>query len=632
MKLVSVKVRNFRSIKDNRIDFEPTCRVLVGINESGKSNLLKALRLLADDFSPSRVDDVREPLAGEAAIETAYVRFQFRLEKAETNELRSEISKSILSKQPNPTICTKGATNLRLDQFCLTRDSAALYEVDLLKEKAATMYWSMPDSMQIADGWHKPSAECPADYEVLSGEQTKLLKSFKLVRSKDFPDIAPAYLSPAETDDLNQLSGGAIVSIARRERPTTVFWQYDEEFLLPSSVEIASFAANPEKHLPLKNMFVLAGIAQEQIGPSLSDVQKGSHNLVQNYLDRIAERTTAHFRSVWKEYRNVSFSLRINGSAIIPGIKEENTHDFARRSDGFKRFVTFLLIVSARDQAKQMENTLLLIDEPEISLHPSGARYLRDELLRISKHNYVVYSTHSIFMIDSADVGRHYVVTKKGEITTIQPAAESNIVEEEVLWNALGHSAFSVLKEKNLIFEGWKDKRLFEVAIATATSALKRKFQSVGICHAKGASSIKSITPIMKLASRDCLILSDSDGPALSEQKRYKADKGYGTWLTYQEVDKSITAVTGEDFVKRGAIARAVNEALKGKSLPAFSETDLPADGNRLKAIRNWLIKHSVTQDQAKDIIDETKNQLFDTLAATDLEPKYTTLLEGIEL
>lgn len=54
MRLKSVEIRNFRSINDITVDFDPTCRVLVGINESGKSNILNALALLSDDNDPDK--------------------------------------------------------------------------------------------------------------------------------------------------------------------------------------------------------------------------------------------------------------------------------------------------------------------------------------------------------------------------------------------------------------------------------------------------------------------------------------------------------------------------------------------------------------------------------------------------
>lgn len=64
MKLDRVQISQFRSIKDLEIRFQPTCRILVGKNESGKSNILKALSLLNDDISID-VSDLREGLPGE---------------------------------------------------------------------------------------------------------------------------------------------------------------------------------------------------------------------------------------------------------------------------------------------------------------------------------------------------------------------------------------------------------------------------------------------------------------------------------------------------------------------------------------------------------------------------------------
>src|SRR5206468_7778106 len=119
------------------------------------------------------------------------------------------------------------------------------------------------------------------------------------------------------------------------------------------------------------------------------------------------------FSSVWKEHQSPSRERVPAGEQPIRGVREKNRYDCARRSDVFKRFVSFLLLISANAKSGSLADTLLLIDEPDTSLHPSGTRFLRDELLRIAKTNYVAYSTHSIFMIDRDNIGRHIIVTKK---------------------------------------------------------------------------------------------------------------------------------------------------------------------------------------------------------------------------
>ena len=58
------------------------------------------------------------------------------------------------------------------------------------------------------------------------------------------------------------------------------------------------------------NMFNLAGITD--IKPSIEKARQGTNNQFQNYLDGVAKKATNNFRNVWKEYKNVEFSLRLN--------------------------------------------------------------------------------------------------------------------------------------------------------------------------------------------------------------------------------------------------------------------------------------------------------------------------------
>lgn len=52
MKLDRIHIKNYRSIMDVVINLDPACRVLVGKNGAGKSNILNALSLLNDDTTP----------------------------------------------------------------------------------------------------------------------------------------------------------------------------------------------------------------------------------------------------------------------------------------------------------------------------------------------------------------------------------------------------------------------------------------------------------------------------------------------------------------------------------------------------------------------------------------------------
>ena len=84
MILKKVQIENFRSIKNETLDFsEDNCKILVGINEAGKSNVLKALNCYKQDYG---VESIRRPKA-EENIENYKISYHFQLSQEEKSEL-----------------------------------------------------------------------------------------------------------------------------------------------------------------------------------------------------------------------------------------------------------------------------------------------------------------------------------------------------------------------------------------------------------------------------------------------------------------------------------------------------------------------------------------------------------------
>jgi energy-coupling factor transporter ATP-binding protein EcfA2 len=632
MKLERVHIRNFRSIQDAELDFSSKCRVLVGINESGKSNVLKAISSLGS-FVPSAADDIREPSPNEDPISESFVRFSFSLDKVELEAVFEEVSKSIFARNLNTAIiATNHRKKLTLKSFVQLRGQG-LYEVDLIANKKHPLYWAIGSNFELLPGWSRPSKACPKDHLLTAKDGTMvLLKTLRLVRTADCAGISD-WLEPAELKDLTEPVGSAVTTQIKLRIPQVLFWEYSENNLLPGAVSLEEFASDPDTCLPLKNMFSLAEI--DDIPKALNAARSGSRNTLHNFFAKVAEKTTAHFRNVWREHRSIEFELVPDGDNLIPGIREKNRFDFAKRSDGFKRFVSFLLLISAKVKSGELSDTVLLIDEPDISLHPSGARFLRDELIEISKTNHVVYSTHSIFMIDRENIERHIIVTKQNEKTKLSEANESNVVDEEVLFNAIGYSIFESLRKKNLVFEGWSDKHLFQTAmkrVPSNYSSLKKAFAEVGICHAKGVKDIKNITPMMELANRSCLIISDSDAAAREKQREFIENQGYGIWKRYDELlEQSESIVTSEDFLKAAAFEPILKEVEGRLGIPGFNQTSLnDPRGGRLHVISEWLRSGNLSKEAREKEIRYIKKSLSKDLSAGDIDDVYFVYLVAL--
>jgi len=628
MRLKEVQIRNFRSIKHEDIVFDPQCRVLVGINESGKSNLLDALSFLSDEYDP-QPEDEREKLPDETGeYEDPKVRFIFDITD-DYETLCSWVSVQVLG-GVGVKIAKKGNRAFTIKQYCALFKEV-IYRINIIEKKKTPSYWSMETTgYKLEEGWKKPSIACPDGYKFTDSDgESHELKKLTLLKPKDEWNIPATHLEDAIFDDFHSAVTKKLLELIEGNLPEVVYWKYAEvEQLLPEKINLINFIANQNVCIPLRNMFHLAG--EQEIKEVLEREKEKGDLPLGNLLKRVANKSTEFFQSVWKEYKSIKFSLRINGDFIQCSVTEKNDRAFQRRSDGFKKFVAFLLNVSADTQTKRLSNALILIDEPEAGLHPKGAQYLRDELIKISKSNYVVYSTHSIFMIDRNNIDRHLIVKKKDEITKTEQASEGNIVNEEVLFNALNYSQFQNLKPINIILEGWRDKKLLKVATKTVERTF---FSETGIAHAKGVKSYKWFIPILELAERKAIIISDNDKPAKEEQKKYKELKHSTEWKRYDEISPSINAKTGEDFLKKDYLVVKLKTTTKlhGTEI-SLSESDIP-DNNRLDYIKQKLRENGFTEgDKIKGILDDFKTALFEGLTKSKVEDRYNDFLKDLKL
>jgi hypothetical protein len=590
--------------------------VLVGINESGKSNILRALSLLDPDVEVEP-DDLREIRPREKPFTKAYVRFVFRVEPSDQESVVKVIRSKIGGKFDEPIIKI-GRDRLSVLGFVKSR-AEALYTVDLLKNERRHSYYALPDDAKIVGPWRwVPSKPAGA---AASPKATDFIIVDPRMR-----EFAGMELQDFEPEDLNHLVCTEFNKVLAEQLPTVLFWEYDEDQLLPGEIRISDFSADPETCIPLMHMFQLAGYSDI---PAELERAGERPNGMRNLLKRVSAISTQHLHRVWKEYQHVDFELVQNGDRINAHILDQyNTYDLSRRSDGFKRFVSFLLHISVKARADELTNTLYLDDEPDVGLHPSGARYLRDELVKVSKENYVVYATHSIFMIDGDHLNRHAIVSKKNEVTTVEEANESNFATEEVLFNALGYSLFEHLRAVNIVFEGWRDKRLFETALSdhrTKSNAVRALFSTIGRCFARGAKDVGRITAMLELARRACVVLSDSDQPAREHQRGYK---GYGTWFRYDEVFPAFPALTGEDFVTDDTfllvLKRIQSQDARLVRLPPII---FEKRHGKLKTIAAWFSRGGIAGDELKSVLEQVKQAVFDNLRAEQIEWSYYEML-----
>jgi hypothetical protein len=215
-------------------------------------------------------------------------------------------------------------------------------------------------------------------------------------------------------------------------------------------------------------------------------------------------------------------------------------------------------------------------------------------------------------------------------LTSISTSAAfmASFADEEVIYNALNHSIFENLKEKNLIFEGWRDKKLFLLALEN-DETLKNSFSNIGITHLQGVSDAARICPILELGNRSYLIVSDSDAPAKSAQSKFT---GTGTWKRWDEISSKKEIVTGEDFFTQTFLRKIVSElkngypAIQGLSLETL---DFESKGGALSNVSEW-IGSLMDKSTKKGFESHLKDELKKSMTLTDIDNVFYEYLKEL--
>lgn len=628
MELKKVVIKNFRSIKNETIEFDNNCQILVGINESGKTNILKAIRLLDPEVKISS-DDVRQLSHSESVRSVAEVMFVFRPSDYEWNSIISELKKEIVTDfDSSNDIISIGKIKYSLAEFLNTKREV-LYIADLKEAKKRYSIWGIPKEAKIIADWFSPSADTPhGSIKFMVGDDEFDAADCKVIDGKYLSEDQKKLLVKTDANTFNTALSFRLKEKLKANHPTCIFWNYNENNLLPERISISEFSADINTCKPLKYMFWLAGIYD--IKNQIESAQARRAGL-RNLLMRVAARSSDYLHTAWPDYKHISFDLTENGDYIECLLKDEyNLYGLSARSDGFKRFITFLLSISVRETVEELENVIFIQDEPDTSLHPSAIKYLLSEMLKVSEKNIVILSTHSIFMIDKNNIGRHLIVRKTSEKTEIHRANSSNISDEEVLFNALGYSIFETLRQKNIIFEGWKDKNGFGIATNSPPRGFAKikKLDRFGRCHATGVKDIERVANFLELANREYIVISDGDTVAKKKQRDYA---GSGKWLRYDEILGVDEEITFEDFLDVSYFYES-SKAVLSDSYPSRDIEDLVFSEQKpvLKTLSSWLGKNDIRGDEQKEIMKRVKDKASEDLKIENFKNRYFEMLSNL--
>ena len=163
----------------------------------------------------------------------------------------------------------------------------------------------------------------------------------------------------------------------------------------------------PQEILELGKDVVLDGYGSPVPNPSDEQLKDFSAKKKERtiLLDSASAQLTAKFRDWWKQ-GTYDFSLRADGNSFKIWVSDEKRPakvDLESRSTGLQWFLSFYLTFLV-ETAETLSNAILLLDEAGLSLHPLAQKDLVHFFQSLAENNQIIHTTHSPFLVDTDNI------------------------------------------------------------------------------------------------------------------------------------------------------------------------------------------------------------------------------------
>jgi predicted ATPase len=420
MRLASFQITNFRSINDSGLIDSTQITAILGRNDSGKSNLLRALHSLNPaeglaELSPIK-DFPRHRRLEECTGDTPVVFTRWSLDESEQAELveilpRAAGVRHVTAARGYGTARwagLEGLTALSLDVSDIKGKVRKIVPaVKAAAEKVAEEAKATLE--QEADTFDAAMIMSP-DYIKWSAGAVKAAQALRKALA-----VAGAELSDKQEQMLAELEDMALSisndtpAVARAQawviEKLPRFVYVDEYPALPGRQNIAEYLGRqgwgqltPEQQ-SFGKLCKVAGLDPQQLQDLLEKNDQATRNQLVN---RAGSVVTAEIRRLWKD-RPLKVRFNLDGQYLDTLVSDPNGAyevevNLDERSRGFQWFFSFYIAFFADTKGGRAEDAVLLLDEPGLHLHPHSQA---DLLAHFEKDfgNQIIYTTHSPFMV-----------------------------------------------------------------------------------------------------------------------------------------------------------------------------------------------------------------------------------------
>lgn len=480
MKIEKVRVQNFCSIKDsNEVNIDGKVTSLIGKNDNGKTNFLKALEFFNKEYKYAKGDLCSySEKEGIEAKDIEMITIWFGItdkDKIKLKELMGNIPKK------NELKITKYFDNhydIEIGDF------KAEHLVPAPKKDIEEIISAIKSPVNVLSGKIQPHIQRYPPFASSNPQYEQFIGAFLSTDFDDESNMDQAFSTlysnlrslPNQDAPIQEDIDICIEQLEKLKEDLTandqedikeeilgmipIFIYFDSVDLLRDSITIKEYLANKPNYKTFTNLFEVSNLDIDELGEKQFYERRFD-------TDKASANITGMVNESWKQ-EDVTVNIGYDGGNLFVYIEDKvGAHDPpSKRSDGFQWYLSFYTNFMAGTNG-EFKNAILLLDNPGVLLHPSGQKNLLDLLDKIAESNQVIFTTHSPFLIDRNHIDRIRIVEKKVDRvgTTIKEkfhGSDFDALEpiRAAIGATIGDSLFG--NNKNLIVEGYSDYLILE--------------------------------------------------------------------------------------------------------------------------------------------------------------------------
>lgn len=332
----------------------------------------------------------------------------------------------------------------------------------------------------------------------------------------------------------------------------------------------------------LKVLFDFIGLNPKEILELGNDSANLSQDEIEKFNKKKEERTvllnsassklTKEFKQWWKQ-GNYVFDLRADGKFFKIWVSDEKRPEkvvLEARSTGLQWFLSFYLVFLTQTKTN-LKNTIILLDEAGLSLHPLAQKDLLAFFKNLATTNQIIHTTHSPFLVDTNNIDSvkiayidndGYTVISNDLRANSDPKRDTSVYAVHA---ALGLSVSDIMLNgcQPVIVEGASDQYYLN-AIKTylIASGLFKPSKDIVFMPAGGVKGVSAIASIVSAKGELPYVIIDGDTSGTSFKDKLKKDlykDEEHKLICLKDFVEGLEAVEIEDIIPFSCISKAID-------------------------------------------------------------------------